>query len=169
MPTIKTSHEGWMSKICGVCTLKPKYSQKINPVLLELIKRNHYENYDLESMPIIVCKSCVNILKEIDKEGPSAKKCLPAVDYSIFVLPKVTRSTENDCTCEWCRIGRLYGKAYSDYVESAKAKQGRPSLQDNKETEGAIKICKLCFGKVAKGVQHYCNKTNRNNNLGKIN
>ena len=48
MPHQKTSHEGWMSKICGVCTLKPKFSQKITPILQEMIKRNHYDKYDLD-------------------------------------------------------------------------------------------------------------------------
>ena len=165
MPTSASSHETFLSsKVCGVCTLKPKSLQKINPPLLNLIKRHHCEQYDCEAMPTVICKGRVKILRELESEGTNANRTLPTIDYSLFVIPKVTRSSASEpCSCKWCKIGRMNGADYLKYQSEVREK-GRPGSAET--TPSAIKLCSICCGPIAKGISHTCNKTTRNQNLG---
>ena len=169
MPTFASGHEQFMLKICGVCTLKPKSLQKINPPLLELIKTHHHSEYDLECMPQVICKSCVLALRQLDTGGSPSTRLLPTIDYASFVVPKVTRATSSaPCSCQWCLIGRLKAGDYLRHQSEVK-ERGRPSTSESSSpSEATIKLCTSCMGPVAKGVSHVCNKTQRNTNLGKI-
>ena len=166
MPTTATDHEGFQQKICGVCTLKQENKQKITPSLLEKILRIHCDTYDLDSMPKVICKSCVVTINDMDQNGVKATKKLPAIDYSEFIVPQMTRATKEFCPCKWCSIGRMYGGPYQSYVKSVKDKIGRPKV--NKQIEGTIKICLKCNSEIGKGKPHDCNKTMRNKNLGRL-
>ena len=123
MPTTATDHEGFQQKICGVCTLKRENKQKITPVLLEKIRRIHCDTYDLDSMPKVICKSCVVTINDMDQNGVKATKKLPAIDYPEFIVPQMTRATKEFCPCKWCSIGRMYGGPYQSYVKSVKEKK----------------------------------------------
>ena len=69
MPSTKKSHEEFRLLVCGICWRKPKDLQTITPVVLDLIRRFCWSEYELEdkALPLAACKSCVKALKVIEQ------------------------------------------------------------------------------------------------------
>ena len=168
---VTKNHQANMSKICGVCSCKSINLRNISPKVLELIKKHHYAQYDLESMPTVICTSCIPTLNEIDKKGKEAKKKLPIIDYRLFVVQatrsQVKKTTGDEvCDCRWCWIGRLQNQDYLSYKESVKQTVGRPRNKENQVQEAeTVKRCVKCLVKIGKGINHNCTLSNRYSNL----
>ena len=168
MPTFARDHQTSMKVVCGVCTCKSKNLRTISPILLVLIKKHHFDQYDLDTMPNVICLSCIPTLKEIDEKGIEAKRTLPLIDYSEFTL-KNTRLQEQKknglfCDCKWCWIAQLKNKEYEKYYNSIK-KVGRPGTIEKAE---ATPLCSLCLGRSGKGVSHHCTKEAKYKSLVEI-
>ena len=57
MPDKRLSHYECRKIVCGVCLRKEKHTQTITDKVLTLIKKHHYEKYNLEDeqLPLIAC------------------------------------------------------------------------------------------------------------------
>ena len=99
-------HEKSRRVVCGVCFTKPKSKQSISPIVLSLIQKYCKEDYslDLDYLPTVICKSCVNCLKAL--ESGSTNRKLMVIDYTSLIKPMpVTRSGDSEkCHCSICEI-----------------------------------------------------------------
>ena len=148
MPPIP--HQGWMSRICGVCTRKTDDPQSITASvvdnLLDLIHKWSQPKYDVSLQPSVLCKSCVMSLRHIEEFGLNQGRNLPNLPYDTFRLPVVTRQQDQFCNCHYCTIGRLNGQRYLSHCKSVRASQGRPSKKPPQIVPKPATICQLCQG-----------------------
>ena len=114
------THDEFLIMICGVCTRKPKKGlyQKITPRILELIKKYQCCYYVTETMPSIVCKTCVKSLNDIEELGSDSPSNLPDIDYDKLMPNRRSLGENGVCNCGFCKIGRLNGKDYLTHHNS---------------------------------------------------
>ena len=167
MPHVAKTHDQWLTLICGVCKRKEKDLRNITDLILTLIHVHHFVDYSFEWMPSKVCKSCLNILREIDEKKDQAKRKLPIVNYENMKKPTKKTRQSSQCQCSWCDIGRLKSAKNAAHNSNMRDGPGRPSSSSSKEADinGSMKICLKCKGEFAPGKSHICNKEHLQNNL----
>ena len=169
MPSKAKNHADWSLSICGTCARKEKDLRKINPELLSLIRTYQYEEYDFLWCPKVICKGCINSIKDMDKLGDNSTRWIPTLDYSAMARPKpATRSTDaSPCSCYWCGVARLNGQQYLNHAAEIRNKPGRTLVKKDTfvENAGKITVCQSCQGRIGPGLPHNCNKTSRQDNL----
>ena len=142
------SHSDFRSRVCGVCTRKPKYVRPITSNLLELIKKWNQPNYDISVQPSVCCLSCIDALKHVDQHGLNQSRNLPDLEYETFRLPVGTRQQTLRCDCQYCTVGRLSGQQYMKHCKDVVASQGRPPKDPApKIAPEPVMICQQCQGK----------------------
>ena len=54
-------------RVCGVCTRKAPNMRPISAIVLRMILDYHYDSYNTEEFPHVICVSCDQTLRYIDK------------------------------------------------------------------------------------------------------
>ena len=111
-PSYKCDHEENRHKVCACCGRQVIFGKKssvnkISEKLCELVKKYSNASFDLENpnFPTAICNSCRNALNEY-KNGKFARH-LPAMpNFQDIVLPKGTRSHDNEFNCFICLTRR---------------------------------------------------------------
>ena len=166
---LERNHGDVIKIICGCCSRKEKDLRKINQDVLSLIKTYQFEDYDYTWCPKVICKGCLNSLKDMDQLGEKSTRWLPTLDYSAMARPKPnTRSVQGSgCECHWCGIARLFGQQYLNHAAEIRNKPGRTPVKKETfvENSGKITICQSCQSRIGPGLPHNCNKTSRQDNI----
>ena len=97
----------------------------------------------------------------------TAKRNIVQIDYDLLKSAKnvITRSS-SDCHCSICKIGRMNGLEYKQYLQT-KPVPGRP-CQVDKPTAENILMCNLCLTHIGKGLPHDCHNTSLKENIHDI-
>lgn len=174
-------HEKNRNKLCGPCGKKINFrDQKIEQFRItekyeKLIQKFINPNFltSNSKYPLSICTNCRKMLAEHDQSNfHRSLKTMP--DYEEIVLPRKTRSTDDNATCQCyiCLTGRH--KGLIKFIKKLKIgeslhlspKISRKKFQNEKsgqlqstfsvESKQKITLCPLCFQKTGRGISHKC-------------
>ena len=168
------THNDIMGRKCGLC-LGNKSLRPISNAILDRIKKFFFSGYSIGLCPRVICGSCEPALRDKEKfvnDGVKIKNKLPSTDIKKIMARRSTRSSPSECTCGWCEVGHLNGQTLVNRLEELGYRNrqvGRPKsaagTSMTMSSGESVKICNDCKGLIARGVNHVCNKRQRQQNI----
>ena len=111
---------------------------------------------------------------ELDRVTTNPNHTVNHIDFDSLVPPVVlhsmdTRSHQQEvgqCCCSVCVVGRLKGGDYFHHKLLVRDDPGRPRVKE--PPPEAVLICSSCHSRLAPGLQHFCDRKSKRENLAEL-